>query len=190
MATATGTGHGEPAVLLRFRGDWGAFNLTRTCGWLAQFVYDNTADHRRSVIHTGRGMGDNLRALADGEVDVAVATPAPFAALARRGAGPFAGAAIPELRGLAVLPHHDAMIAVARADLGFVSLADAAAHGGALRISLGADDPDGFMGFAGDALLDAAGWTWRPWWLRVAPCGGTSSPSPLSRTCGRAAPTS
>lgn len=142
---------------LRLQGDWGAFNLTRTCGWLAQWVYDNTPDHRRSVIYTGRGMGDSFRALAAGVVDVAVATPASFAPLAQAGLGPFAGEPIPELRGLAVLPHHDAMIAVARAGLGLTHLSDVAGHPGPLRISLGAGDRDGFMGFAGDTLLSAAG---------------------------------
>ena len=142
---------------LRLQGDWGAFNLTRTCGWLAQWVYDNTPDHRRSVIYTGRGMGDSFRALAAGEVDVAVATPASFAPLAQDGLGPFAGEPIPQLRALAVLPHRDAMIAVARAGLGFTHLSDAAGHPGPLRISLGSNDRDGFMGFAGDTLLGAAG---------------------------------
>lgn len=151
----------DPALTLdgrlRLQGDWGAFNLTRACGWLAFWVHEQTPEHRRSVICTGRGMGDSFRALADGFVDVAIATPASFARLAREGLGPFTGRAIPQLRGLAVLPHRDAMIAVARADLGFASLCDAAAHPGPLRISLGTNDADGFMGFAGDALLQAAG---------------------------------
>lgn len=142
---------------LRLQGDWGAFNLTRTCGWLAQWVYDNTPDHRRSLIYTGRGMGDSFRALAAGEVDVAVATPAPFARLAQEGLGPFEGDPIPQLRALAVLPHRDGMIAVARADLQLEFLSDAADHPGPLRISLGSGDRDGFMGFAGDMLLKAAG---------------------------------
>ncbi len=147
----------SPEGRLRLQGDWGAFNLTRICGWLAQWVYDNTPDQRRSVIFTGRGMGDSFRALAQGEVDVAVATPGPFARLAQQGLGPFEGAAIPQLCALAVLPHRDAMIAVARADLGLKHLSDAAEHPGPLRISLGTGDRDGFMGFAGDTLLAAAG---------------------------------
>lgn len=142
---------------LRLQGDWGAFNLTRTCGWLAQWVYDNTPDHRRSVIYTGRGMGDSFRALAANVVDVAVATPASFAVLAQAGLGPFAGEPMPQLRALAVLPHRDAMIAVARAGLGFTFLSDVADHPGPLRISLGSGDRDGFMGFAGETLLRAAG---------------------------------
>ncbi|CAA9404423.1 MAG: hypothetical protein AVDCRST_MAG35-1082 [uncultured Quadrisphaera sp.] len=151
--------HPAPTVedRLRLQGDWGAFNLTRTCGWLAQWVHDQTPEHRLSVIRTGRGMGDSFRALAAGAVDVAVATPASFAPLARDGLGPFAGEANPDLRALAVLPHRDAMIAVAASRLGLTTLEDAAGHDGPLRISLGAGDPDGFMGFAGDLLLAGAG---------------------------------
>ncbi|WP_353649482.1 TAXI family TRAP transporter solute-binding subunit [Nakamurella sp. A5-74] len=102
-------------------------------------------------------MGDSFRALGEGLVDVAIATPASFSRLAHQGLGPFAGRAIPQLRAIAVLPHQDAMIAVARADLEFTQLSDAAAHPGSLRISLGTNDPDGFMGFAGDLLLESAG---------------------------------
>lgn len=151
----------DPALTLdgrlRLQGDWGAFNLTRACGWLAFWVYEQTPEHRRSLICTGRGMGDSFRALADGLVDVAIATPGSFARLAQEGRGPFAGRPIPQLRALAVLPHRDAMIAVCRADLGFRTLADAAAHPGPLRLSLGTNDADGFMGFAGDVLLQSAG---------------------------------
>jgi hypothetical protein len=70
---------------LQFKADWGGANLTRAAGWLAQWVYEHTASHRLSVIHTGRGMGDNLHALGTGEVDVAFATPASFASLAAEG---------------------------------------------------------------------------------------------------------
>jgi uncharacterized protein len=142
---------------LRFQGDWGSVNLTRTCGWLAHYVFEHTPDQRRSVIYTGRGMGDGLRALGARVVDVAVITPNSFAPLARAGLGPFAGAPIESLRAIAVMPHRDAMIAVARKDLGFKKLADAATYAGPLRISLGTEDRDGFMGLGGRMLLDAAG---------------------------------
>ena len=151
----------DPALTLhgrlRLQGDWGSVNLTRACGWLAHYVYDHTADHRRSLIATGRGMGDSFRALAADLVDVAVATPASFASLALNGLGPFRDHAIPELRAIAVLPHRDAMIAVARRDLGFATLADINRSVAPLRISLGSGDPDGFMGLAGDILLQSAG---------------------------------
>lgn len=151
----------DPALTLdgrlRFQGDWGSVNLTRTCGWLAHYVFDHTPDHRRSIIATGRGMGDSFRALAAGIVDVAVATPASFAPLALNGLGPFRDQAMPDLHALAVLPHRDAMIAVARADLGFTQLADVARYQAPLRISLGTGDCDGFMGLGGQMLLESAG---------------------------------
>ncbi|MFT4306136.1 MAG: TAXI family TRAP transporter solute-binding subunit [Microbacterium sp.] len=109
------------------------------------------------MIYTGRGMGDNLRALAAGEVDVAIATPASFAAFAQRGVGPFEGNPLSNLVAIAALPHWDAMVPVARRELGLHSLADVATFEGPLRVSLGANDPDGFMGLAGDILLGVAG---------------------------------
>ncbi|QNE21357.1 hypothetical protein F1D05_29850 [Kribbella qitaiheensis] len=147
----------DSSRLLRLKADWGGANLTRAAGWITQWVWDNTTDHRQAVIYTGRGMGDNLRALGAGDVDIALATPASFARLAREGVGPFEGAPIPDLVALGVLPHRDAMIPVVRKDLGITTLAELAAHPGPLRISLGVNDPDGFMGFAADAVLSAAG---------------------------------
>ncbi|MFT4229463.1 MAG: TAXI family TRAP transporter solute-binding subunit [Microbacterium sp.] len=142
---------------LRIRADWGGANLLRAAGWLTQWVWDNTDDHRPGLIHTGRGMGDNLVALARGEVDVAFATPGSFARLAREGRGPFAGRALHDLLAIGVLSHRDAMVPVVRADLGVSSLADIAGHPGPLRVSLGVDDPDGFMGYAGNLVLRAGG---------------------------------
>lgn len=144
-----------PGAPLRFRADWGGANLLRASGWLAQWVWENTDDHRLSTIHTGRGMGDNLRALADGDVDVAFATPAAFARLARDGRGPFADGPLSNLVAIASLPHRDAMLPVVRAGLGLRSLADVAAYQGPLRVSLGASDRDGFMGLGGEIVLGA-----------------------------------
>jgi len=142
---------------LRFRADWGGANLLRAAGWLSQWIWDSTDEHRLSVIHTGRGMGDNLSAVAAGEVDIAFATPASFARLAREGVGPFAGRPLPNLVALGALPHRDAMIPVVRAELPISTLADVASYDGPLRISLGVNDPDGFMGFGADIVLAAGG---------------------------------
>lgn len=142
---------------LRFQGDWGGANLHRAAGWLSQWVWDRTPEHRFSVVYTGRGMGDNLVAAARGEVDIAFATPACFARLAREGRGPFEGRALPNLRAIASFAHRDAMIPVVRAELGITSLAEVAAYEGPLRVSLGVNDPDGFMGFGADIVLEAGG---------------------------------
>lgn len=144
---------------LRLKADWGGANLTRVCGWLANWVWNQTEDHRLSVICTGRGMADNLRALAAGDVDVAVITPACFARLALTGRGPFAGRPMPQLRAIGQLPHRDAMLIAARADLGVAALDDLPARRPALRLSIGADDADGFMGLAAHMVLGSAGVT-------------------------------
>lgn len=102
-------------------------------------------------------MGDNLRALAAGEVDVAVITPGCFAKLAAEGLGPFAERPMPELRGIASLPHRDAMLFAGHADLGIANLSDLPANKPALRVSIGANDRDGFMGLGARILLGAAG---------------------------------
>ena len=142
---------------LRFQGDWGGANLHRAAGWLSQWVWDNTEDHRLSAVYTGRGMGDNLAAVSRGDVDVAFATPASFARLAVDGKGPFASRPLANLRAIAVFDHRDAMIPVALAERGITTLADLATYPDPLRISLGVDDPDGFMGFGADIVLAVAG---------------------------------
>lgn len=152
-----GDGASSEQALLRFKGDWGGANLHRASGWLSQWVHDNTTNHRFSVVHTGRGMGDNLAAAANGEVDIAFATPADFARLVFEGKGPFEGRAMPNLRAIASFPHRDAMIPVVRADLGINSLAELAEYEGPLRVSLGVNDFDGFMGIGADIVLEVGG---------------------------------
>src|SRR5918999_4022011 len=100
----------DRALQLRFQGDWGGANLTRICGWIAGELFNRAAKGTRSTIRTGRGMGDNLVAVARGEVDVAVATPAGFARMARAGQGPFVKEPLQSLRAVACVPHHDAML--------------------------------------------------------------------------------
>lgn len=142
---------------LRIRADWGGANLTRAAGWLTQWLWDNTPDQRGGMILTGRGQGDNLAALGSDEADIAWATPAAFAALARAGRGPFEGRPIDDIVAIGVLPHRDAMIPVVRADLGISTISDLAASDHPLRVSLGVNDPDGFMGFGADIVLAASG---------------------------------
>lgn len=142
---------------LRFMGDWGAFNLTRICGWLAFEVWNRTGGRPSSVIHTGRGMGDNVRALARGEVDVAVATPAQFVQMAREGRGNFTGGAVPQVRAIGSLPHADALLFAVPAALGITSMSQLREARPALRIALSRDDGESFMGLGATAHLRASG---------------------------------
>jgi TRAP-type uncharacterized transport system substrate-binding protein len=137
--------------------DWGAFNLTRICGWLAFEVWNRTGGKPSSVIHTGRGCGDNVRAVARGDVDVAIATPAQFVQMAREGRGNFSGDAVPQVRAVGSLPHGDALLFALPADLGITTMAQLRDTRPALRIALSPDDGESFMGFGAVAHLRASG---------------------------------
>ncbi len=154
----TTTGRLDRPVSLRFMGDWGAINLTRICGWLAQEVWDRSPGDTRSLISTGRGMADNLRAVGRGEVDVAVATPSTFADMARRGKGLFEGEAYPYLRALGEVPHADSLLfAVRRDQVDVSSLAEMRRRRVPLRLAISPDDGVSFPGYAAHKLLAASG---------------------------------
>lgn len=142
---------------LRFMGDWGGFNLTRICGWLAGELQQRADGRPGGVIHTGRGAGDNVRALARGEVDVAVATPDQFVQMAREGRGSFAGEPVPQVRALGCLPHDDALLFALPAELGIATMAQLREARPALRIAVAPDDGESFMGLGATALLRASG---------------------------------
>lgn len=142
---------------LRFQGDWGAFNLTRICGWLAGELTDRTAPGTRSTIRTGRGMGDNLVAVGRQEVDVAVSTPAQFARLALAGKGPFAAEPLPGLRAIGVLPHFDGLLTALPAQMGIGSFAELRERKPSLRIVMSPNDGESFMGLGAELLLRASG---------------------------------
>jgi uncharacterized protein len=141
---------------LRFKGDWGAFNLTRICGWLA-WEFGRRTGRYEHTIHTGRGMADNLWALGRGEVDVSVATPAGFARMARQGLGLFTQEPIPELRALGCLPHRDALLVAMRARLGIRTMPELREAKPSLRVVLAPNDGESFMGLGAAAVLRASG---------------------------------
>lgn len=138
-------------------GDWGAINLTRVCGWLAQEVWDRTPGDTRSMIYTGRGNVDNLRAVGQGEVDVAVTTPSTFAEMALRGRGLFEGEAYPYLRALGEVPHADSLLFAVRRDLGVGSLTEIREHHVPLRLAISPHDGISFPGYAAHRTLSASG---------------------------------
>jgi uncharacterized protein len=141
---------------LRFKGDWGAFNLTRICGWLAWEFGRRTGSHHHTI-HTGRGMADNLFALGRRAVDVGVSTPAGFARMARQGLGPFAEEPIPELRALGCLPHRDALLVALRGRLGVRTMAELRDVKPSMRVVVAPDDGESFMGLGAAGVLRASG---------------------------------
>jgi hypothetical protein len=144
---------------LRFQGDWGGVNLTRICGWIAGELYNRAGPGTGSLIRTGRGMADNLRAVAAGEVDVAVSTPAGFARMARHGVGLFAQDPLPTLRAIGSLPHRDALLVAIPAGVGVGTFAELRERRPALRLALSPNDGVSFMGCGAEAALRASGIT-------------------------------
>jgi uncharacterized protein len=141
---------------INFKGDWGMFNLSRICGWMAWQVGTRTGAQEH-LIHTGRGMADNIIALHRREVDVAVATPAGFALMAQEGRGPHAGEPMPELRAIANVPHEDALLFAVSAEHGVKTMAELRERKPKLRLTTSPNDGGSYVGFGAAETLRASG---------------------------------
>jgi uncharacterized protein len=147
----------ERSLTIRFRGDWGQANMHRICGWLAQELGDRCAPGTERVIWSGRGCVDNLNAVANGDVDIAVVTPAQFAAMAVAGVGLYSDRPLTRLRALGHVRHDDALLLAVRADLGVSSVDELRELGAPIRLATAIDDGVNHIGFAARQLLAAAG---------------------------------
>lgn len=145
------------SIELHMRGDWGLANMHRILGWLTSGFCDRAGPASRTAIWTGMGGRQNVRAVSDGLIDVAVMTPACLLAGARDGTGAFAGAAHPDLRALGVLPQRDVMAFAIRPELGLTDFAGIIAAAPPLRIAVAPDDGDNLLGWGGQRLLEAVG---------------------------------
>jgi TRAP-type uncharacterized transport system substrate-binding protein len=152
-----------PELHLALRGDWGIANLYTICGWLAAGLRLRSAPDSTFVVHTGRGGVDNIDALLEGEVDVALTTPIVTADMARRGRGLYA-TAHPELMAIAAFPHRDRLalcIGVEPADRwNLKSFSDLALQKPALRIAVPPNEDDHAMSYAIHRVLEAHGCSW------------------------------
>jgi hypothetical protein len=145
------------SVRIQFQGDWGRANLHRAFGFLGYELLGLAGPYTRYAIWNGRGGMDNVQAVGRGEVDVALAVPAPFMRMAMDGIGPCAGESFPNLRALGYVPQHDRMIVALRRELGIRSWAELREKRPRLRITLGPNDGVSFIGIAGHLLLEAHG---------------------------------
>lgn len=141
---------------LHLKGDWGQANLHRVCGWLAQEIGDRTHPTAEIAIWNGRGAVDNILSVQQGEVDLALATPAAFVAMAVEGKGPYQRPC-PSLRSLAAIPQRDRLVVALAADLGVGSFAQIRDRRPALRLATGPDDGINHIGFAAQRLMETAG---------------------------------
>ena len=144
-------------LTLHLKGDWGQANLHRVCGWLSQEVVDRTAPGTRIAIWNGRGGVDNVRAVAEREVDLALSTPAAFTAMALEGRGPYRGTVHAELRGLATVPQRDRLVVAVAAETGIESIRQIRDERRGLRLATCPDDGVNHIGFAAQRLMEACG---------------------------------
>lgn len=151
------------SLTLHLRGDWGAANLHRVCGWLSQEITDRCGPHTKVAIWNGRGFADAVRAVGRGEVHVAMTTPAAFAAAALDGRGVYTGEAFPELRALGVVPQRDRVVIGVHKSLGITSFARLREEKPALKLATSVHDGVNHVGLAAHELLtrsgvDVTGW--------------------------------
>lgn len=144
-------------VTLRIKADWGQANLTRIAGWINQEIGDRAPEGSEFSIHAGRGGADAVAALAEGKVDIAMATPAPAARLLHDGTGPANPPAAPWLRALGVIGHDDKLVIAVDADLPVYSVADLAAVASKLVIATSQDDGVNAIGLAAHLALRLGG---------------------------------
>ncbi|MEV4049818.1 TAXI family TRAP transporter solute-binding subunit [Amycolatopsis sp. NPDC049688] len=144
-------------LVLHMQADWGGANLTRVCGWLGMELTARTAPGTRVAIWNGRGFVDNVRALGRGEVDLAIATPAPFIRMALDGRGPYEGEAFPGLRAVGVVPQRDRLVFAVRNSFGVTTFEELRAAKPQLTVTTSGHDGVSHVGMAMHELLTRSG---------------------------------
>lgn len=144
-------------ITLAFQGDWGQGNMHRICGWLGQEMADRCPPGSRFGVWNGRGGLDAFRAVLDGTVDVAVATPTAAAAAMVSGSGPVAVPGSDRLRALGTLPQRDRLVVAVDARLDVAGIGDLMSVAGDLRIATSPHDGVNLIGLAAHELLRAEG---------------------------------
>jgi hypothetical protein len=144
-------------VTLHLQGDWGWANIHRVCGWIGAEVVEHTDPRSRIAIWNGAAGKDNVLAVANGDVDVAVATPACFAAMAVAGRGPFTSEPQPGLRALGSIPQDDRMIVAAHPQLEVTSLREIRDRRLPVRVGLFPSDGKNFIAMGSRKLLATVG---------------------------------
>ncbi|MDJ0105496.1 TAXI family TRAP transporter solute-binding subunit [Rhodococcus erythropolis] len=147
----------QRSLTLHMKGDWGTANLHRVCGWISQELTDRSGPHTRIAIWNGRGFSDSVNAVGRGEVDVAMTTPAAFAAAALAGRGVYRDESFPELRALGVVPQRDRLVLAVHKSLGITTFAQLREAKPQLALATSTNDGVNHVGVAAHALLDRAG---------------------------------
>ena len=157
----------EPQIIrsltLHLKGDGGAANLHRVCGWIAQELTKRAGPDTKIAIWNGRGCVDSVRAVGRGEVDIAMSTPAAFAAAALDGRGVYRDEFFPELRALGVVPQRDRLVVAVHKSAGITTFAELRKHTPRLTVATSINDGVNNVGLAAHALLERADVDVRGW---------------------------
>ncbi|PXX71517.1 hypothetical protein DFR70_101951 [Nocardia tenerifensis] len=145
------------SLTLHLKGDWGTANLHRVCGWVSQELTDRSGPHTRIAIWNGRGGADSVRAVGRGEVDIALTTPAAFAAAALDGRGVYSDEFYPELRALGTVPQRDRLVVAVHKSLGAPTFAELRERKPRLTVATSIDDGVNLVGLSAHLLLARAG---------------------------------
>ncbi|MBV8087425.1 MAG: hypothetical protein JO247_21670, partial [Chloroflexi bacterium] len=149
--------HIDRQIALHFMGDWGQANLHRACGWIGMQMCERAGAGSRFAIWNGRGFVDNVLAVANREVDMAISTPATFVRAALDGRGPYRGQAHPNLRAIAQLPQNDRLLFAIHPDAGVSSFAELREKRVPLRIATSPDDGVSHVGMAAQRMMEQHG---------------------------------
>ncbi|WP_433566715.1 TAXI family TRAP transporter solute-binding subunit [Nocardia sp. CA-151230] len=144
-------------LTLHMRGDWGAANLHRVCGWVSQELTDRSGPGTRVAIWNSRGFADAVRAVGRGEVDIAMTTPAAFTVAALDGRGIYRDEHFPKLRALGVVPQRDRLVVGIHRSLGITTFAELRDRAPRLQMATALDDGENHVGLAARQLLGRAG---------------------------------
>ncbi|WP_414945201.1 TAXI family TRAP transporter solute-binding subunit [Amycolatopsis sp. cmx-11-32] len=149
--------HLDRALTLHLRGDWGAANLHRVCGWICQELTDRAGAGTRIAIWNSRGFADAIRAVGTGAVDLALTTPAAFATAALDGRGVYQGDSFPQLRAIGVVPQRDRLVVAVDQRLGVNSFAQLRERAPRLRVATSVHDGVHHVGLSARAVLERSG---------------------------------
>jgi TRAP-type uncharacterized transport system substrate-binding protein len=158
-----------PGVDFKIVADWGNANFHTIAGWILAHLRWQSAPQSEFWIKTGTGYGDNIAALAAGEVDLAITTPydvTPEWAVAGRHF--FEGRPAPFLRSLGFLPQNDRLVFAIRADTGIMSFKHLRERRFPLKLATTSRTPENLMTWIAELILELHGVKIEEWggqWL-------------------------
>jgi TRAP-type uncharacterized transport system substrate-binding protein len=148
----------ERSLVLNFIGDWGQANFHRICGWLCQEFCDRAGVKSRiATWNTVEGGIDAALAVHDGQVDLAILTPAASLSAALRGDGIFSGNPMPDLRAIAVLPQNDKLVLAIDPSFEIKTFAELREKKPPLKIASSVDDGFNLIGYIARRYMEAHG---------------------------------